>query len=114
MLQRPDGRSNSHRVNLEKISFADLADLWPKTDEGRLCSRLLVRYCFTYLVDSMAGATCSADLAQAESGAGKALAKMINDFGTLGTDAPSAPPKKPLQPLRRFQSPDEQQQNSKT
>lgn len=97
-------------MKLEKISLAELQALWPATDEGRLCARLLIQYGFTFLVDSSLGAQCTAERAQAESGAAKAVAKMIEDFGTLGAEAPAKKVRKPLAPLHRFQTEQQKQQ----
>jgi hypothetical protein len=58
---------------------------------------------FTLLVASTIGADCTAERAQAESGASKALAKMVTDFGKLMTQTAPRAPKKTMAPLHRFQ-----------
>lgn len=89
---------------LESISLTELQELWPKSDEGALCARLLQRYGFTLLVESSIGAGC-AERAQAEAGATKALAKIVKDFGTLALDKPIPVSRKPLAQLKRFAVP---------
>lgn len=89
-------------MTLETISLAELQDLWPKTDDGRMCARLLVRYGFTFMIESALGAQCTAERAQAESGASKAISKMVTDFGTLGLPTRERPKKTPMAQLHRF------------
>lgn len=91
-------------MKLETISLQELQSQWPATDEGRLCARLLVRYGFTVMVETALGADCTGERAQAESGANKAIAKMVTDFGTLGAEPPAKASRKPLAQLHRFQN----------
>lgn len=96
------------KLKLETISIQELQAQWPASDEGRLCARLLQRYGFTVMVETALGAECTAERAQAESGANKAIAKMVSDFGTLGSEPSKIVPKKPMQRLHRFQSSEQQ------
>lgn len=91
-------------TKFESITLAELRELWPDSADGKLCGRLLQRYGFSILVKTAQGSACSLNEAPAESGALKAIAKMVEDFGTLGT-APLPPePRKPLPSLHRFQT----------
>ena len=87
---------------IETLNLSELNELWPKSDDGRLCARLLQRYGFTLLVESAIGAAGTIERAQAETGASKAIAKIVKDFGSLTTEKPVATPRKPLAPLHRF------------
>lgn len=89
---------------IQKITLEELQQQWPDSDQGRLCARLLQRYCFTFIIQACLEAECTEQRSQAESGATKAIAKMVCDFGTLVT-----PPKPPeavttMKQLNRFQN----------
>jgi hypothetical protein len=111
------GVDNNNRVtvsadaaHLDAISIDELRSLWPHTEEGRLCARLVLRWGFTTLVESAYVADCNAVSAQAEAAANKAIAKMLKDFGTVTHTATPPEPRKPMAALNRFNQQPQQQQ----
>lgn len=89
-------------ARIQSLTLDELKGMWPKSEDGRMCARLLQRYCYALLVKSSAGAACTAERAQAEAGANKAVAKITDDFSELGFEA--APQEKPngIRQLHRF------------
>lgn len=86
----------------DEISLQEMRDQWPKDASGLLCVRLLKRYLFSKLVETSANNDCNAVSAQGEAAAGKALAQMVKDFGSIISKEKDEPNRTPLQPLNRF------------
>lgn len=89
---------------IEPLNLDQLREQWPDSEDGRLAARLAKRFLLTKLIESAAGAECTADRSQAESGGSKAIAIISKDFGSLLSDAPKREPRKPIAPLHRFQA----------
>lgn len=87
---------------IQPLTLDELRTLWPKTEDGALCARLLQRFLYTLLTETAAGADC-AERAQAEAAANKTIATITRSLALL-----TSPPKPPaarqgMKPLRRFQ-----------
>lgn len=70
---------------ISPLTLDELRTLWPDDASGERCAVLLQRYLHSRLIDSMMGAECVEERAQAEAAAGKAIAKMARDFEKLLT-----------------------------
>lgn len=94
----------TEKPKLDELLLPELQEQWPNSEDGRLCSRLLQRYCYTILIKTALSADCGPMTAPAEAGAHKAIAKMAIDFGGLASPQPKREAPRKMQPLHRFQS----------
>lgn len=99
--KKPLKTSTKPPAKIERAGLKLLQEFWPKTEDGRLCARLLQRYMFTRLVDTARGAECNPITAPSEAGANKAHAQLVEDFSTLATEQPPAPTVTKLPTLHR-------------
>jgi len=88
----------------EPITLDEMRSLWPQTEDGRLCARLLNRFGVTKLIESALGGECTVERSQAEAGANKALAAACKDFLALSVPPTVKPDRKPMTKLHRFDS----------
>lgn len=90
-MSEPTSPEVAAELSPDEIALDEMRRLWPKDESGNLAKRLLLRYVNERLVRSLAGSDCGPMSAQAESGAGKAMAAMIIDFRSLGKSSPDKP-----------------------